>query len=65
MPCSICMSAPAQNARPAPVITMPTTAGSRSARYTAWRTSTAMLVVQALSASGRLRVMVATGSATE
>ncbi len=57
-------SAPAQNARPAPVITMPTTARSASARATAWRTSAPMRVVQALRRSGRCSVMVATGSTT-
>ena len=58
------MSAPAQKPLPAPVITMPTTAGSRSARPTASRTSAAIVPVHALRASGRLRVIVATGSST-
>ena len=57
-------SAPAQNARPAPVMTIPTTAGSASARSTAWRTSAAIRWVQAFSCAGRSRVMVATGSST-
>ena len=61
---SVFMSAPAQNPRPAPVSTMPTTAGSASAVATAWRTSLPMRLVHALSWSGRLRVMVATGSST-
>ena len=58
------MSAPEQNARPAPVMTIPTTAGSRSARPTAWRTSSPIRFVQAFSAPGRLSVIVATGSST-
>ena len=58
------MSAPAQKPLPAPVNTMPTTAGSAAARPTASRTSSAMTSVQALSDSGRLRVIVATSSAT-
>src|SRR3984957_1383762 len=61
---SLFMSAPAQNPRPAPVITMPTTRGSRSAWLTAWRTSKPILSVQALSTSGRFSVIVATGSST-
>ena len=56
------MSAPAQNPLPAPVSTMPTTSGSRSARPTASRTSLAIVWVQAFSASGRFSVMIATGS---
>src|SRR4051794_35394352 len=64
MPASMFMSAPAQNPLPAPVMTMPTTSGSRSARPTASRTSAPIRLVHAFSASGRLRVMVATGSST-
>ena len=58
------MSAPAQNPRPAPVITMPTTRGSRSAWLTACRTSMPIRSVHAFSASGRFSVIVATGSST-
>ena len=58
------MSAPAQNPLPAPVMTMPTTAGSCSAAPTASRTSSAIVCVHTLSASGRFRVIVATGSST-
>ena len=58
------MSAPAQKPLPAPVITMPTTAGSRSASPTASRAPRRPSSVHALSGSGRLRVMVATGSST-
>ena len=56
------MSAPAQKPLPAPVSTMPTTCGSASARAMASRSSLAMVWVQALSCSGRLSVMMATGS---
>ena len=58
------MSAPAQNARPAPVMMMPTTAGSALARATASRISRSMRLVQAFIASGRFNVIVATGSST-
>jgi hypothetical protein len=58
------MSAPAQNARPAPVSTMPTTSGSASARETAWRTSAPIACENPFNVSGRFSVMVATGSST-
>ncbi len=61
---SIFRSAPAQNPFPAPVRMIPTTAGSRSAWPNASATSKPMRAVQAFRNSGRLSVIVATGSAT-
>ena len=55
---------PAQKPRPAPVRTMPTTAGSSTALVRASRSSISIVGVQAFSASGRLSVTVATGSST-
>ena len=55
---------PAQNPRPAPVMTMPTTLRSAAARSTASRISPSIAPVHALSESGRFSVMVATGSST-
>src|SRR5437879_11652320 len=58
------ISAPAQNPRPAPVRMMTRTLASFSASRIEARTSCSIVPVQALSLSGRLRVMVATRSAT-
>ena len=58
------MSAPAQNPRPAPVRTMPTTRSSRSAAAIACFISAIMLPVIAFNCSGRFRVIVAIGSST-
>jgi hypothetical protein len=58
------MSAPAQKPRPAPVMTMARAAASAAALSTARRTSASISLVQALSLSGRLSVMVATKSST-
>ncbi len=64
VPLSSVMSAPAQNPRPAPVITIPTTSRSRSARLAASASSAPIVGVHAFSASGRFNVIVATGSDT-
>ena len=58
------MSAPAQNARPAPVKTMTRTLSSAAAASMAWRTSRSMICVHAFMRSGRLSVMVAIFSLT-
>src|SRR5216684_1805346 len=58
------ISAPAQNPRPAPVRMMTRTLASFSASCIEARTSCSIVPVQALSLSGRFRVMVATRSAT-
>src|SRR5260370_21236033 len=58
------ISAPAQNPRPAPVRIMTLTLASFSASCIEARTSCSIVPVQALSLSGRFRVMVATRSAT-
>src|SRR5260370_39932032 len=58
------ISAPAQNPRPAPVRIMARTLASLSASCIEARTSCSIVPVQALSLSGRFRVMVATRSAT-
>ena len=57
-------SAPAQNARPAPVTIMARTAGSQSASVSNQRYSVCMRPVQAFSRCGRLKVIVAISSAT-
>ena len=57
-------SAPAQNPRPRPVTTTARTSSSRSARSNASTSSYIIWLVNALSRSGRSRVMVATRSAT-
>src|SRR5205085_2835444 len=49
------MSTPAQKPRPAPVITIPTTASLRSAVVRAWRSSWRVVSVRAFSFSGPLR----------
>ena len=54
------MSAPAQNARPAPVMTMAPISGSALHRAMASRYSDIMRGVHALSFSGRLKVMTPT-----
>jgi hypothetical protein len=58
------MSAPAQKPRPAPVSTITRTASSSLAARMAAFTSRAISPRQALSRSGRLRVMTATPSVT-
>ena len=58
------MSAPAQNARPAPVTTTARTPPSASAASRAATISCTIRDVKALSLSGRFRVIVATRSAT-
>src|SRR6266851_1121953 len=58
------ISAPAQNPRPAPVRMMTRTLASFSASCIEARISCSIVPVQALSLSGRFRVMVATRSAT-
>jgi hypothetical protein len=57
-------SAPAQNARPAPVTTSTRTSSSASAAAQTSPSSRAMSAVNVLSRSGRCRVSVATPSAT-
>ena len=57
-------SCPAQNARPAPVRITTRTAGFRSNYPRAARSAALIGTISALSASGRSRVIVATGSAT-
>ena len=64
MPFSASISAPAQNARPAPVSTMTRTSSSAAAASIAWRTSRSMIGVHAFMRSGRLSVMVAILSLT-
>ena len=59
------MSAPALNALPAPVRTATLTSSSRSTSSMAASSSLTIRAVKAFSASGRLRVMVATPPATE
>ena len=59
-----CMSAPAQNPRPAPVVTIAPTAGSSLARLMASTCSSAIVGVHALSRSGRFSVITATSSRT-
>jgi hypothetical protein len=61
---SASISAPAQNARPAPVSTMTRTSSSRLAAVIASRTSCSMIAVHAFMRSGRLSVMVAILSLT-
>ena len=63
-PFSASMSAPAQNARPAPVSTMTRTSSSAAAVSMAWRTSRSMIGVHAFMRSGRFSVMVAIFSLT-
>ena len=63
-PFSASMSAPAQNARPAPVSTMTRTSSSAAAASMAWRTSRSMIGVHAFMRSGRFSVMVAIFSFT-
>ncbi len=58
------MSAPEQKPRPAPVRMITRTSSSASAARMAASTSFSMIIVQALSFSGRLSVMVAMRSAT-
>ena len=58
-PFSASMSAPAQNARPAPVSTMTRTSSSAAAASMAWRTSRSITGVHAFIRSGRFKVMVA------
>src|SRR2546422_2076346 len=55
-------SPPAQKARPAPVTTTQRTAGSSSTSSAAWKSSRPRLRLNALNASGRLSVIVATPS---
>src|SRR2546422_3341074 len=55
-------SPPAQKARPAPVTTTQRTAGSSSTSSAAWKSSRPRLRLNALNASGRLSVSVATPS---
>ncbi len=62
--CSTLASSPEQNPRPAPVMTMPTTRGSRAASSTASRNAASIENVSAFNVSGRFRVIVATGSST-
>jgi hypothetical protein len=63
-PFSASMSAPAQNARPAPVSTMTRTSPSEAACIMASRTSRSITAVHAFMRSGRLSVMVAIFSLT-
>jgi hypothetical protein len=63
-PFSASMSAPAQNARPAPVSTMTRTLSSPAAASIALRTSCSMIGVHAFIRSGRFSVMVAILSLT-
>ena len=58
------MSAPAQNARPAPVTTMPTTDRSAAALWSASLISPSIVSVHAFIDAGRFKVMTATGSLT-
>jgi hypothetical protein len=64
MACNASISAPAQNARPAPVSTMTRTLSSSAAAAIAWRTSRSMVAVHAFMRSGRLSVIVAILSLT-
>src|SRR5687768_4646915 len=64
MPVSAFVSAPAQKPRPAPVTTTTRTSGSSSASAREARYSSSILAVQALSRSGRLRVIRATPRST-
>jgi hypothetical protein len=61
---SASMSAPAQNARPAPVSTITRALSSAAAASMAWRTSRSMTGVHAFMRSGRFKVMVAIFSLT-